>query len=532
MRIIKIFIFNMAFVFSVCNANSSHSKLEKIEEQMRNFDLYAWPSTRPEKCSISSVAFSDIAAQVSSIAASMAHGKCYEKHSKLIGELSQMSRFLPSEEVDNLPKIENGALIDRNEHMTINISNTQIQSVQTNNSLVSGLLTLSKDKDCLEELRTSNKLSSVGSTIVKIGAVGMLIPSPIGLAGSAGLMTMGGAMKVLNQVLTPKYDWSKPEQRKEFMALTCAFYNLRSQLIALDFFRRPQESDEQRILLAEKLLRELAILEEESKNKYKDWKTDWNKLVILSLSEVLDNDNSQLYQEISNLLFVLRGRHARGLSVEDRLSIDTYIRTHQQTIIDLFNKLKFESPVVKSIVKNIKLWKNKSALDILALSEKTWQLGYIETLDFYFQKFINESYPKISQQLETFHNSFDYSKEMTNIEFYKKSLGDFQLLNHKLMTLRHDLKLKLKNLERIRTMKSLDKHSDGAQNWYEIMKDYQMIRQVMLGKKGWSFVKYLAKDAQKSARLFDRNYHKWIRKSKKKKIKIKTGKYRTQRTYQ
>ena len=98
-----------------CVANSLHSskeKLKKVHDTMSRYELFAWPKNRPEKCSINSVAFSDIASQVSSIASSMAHGKCYEKHSKLIGDLSYLTRGLPQEKVKNVPEIENGALID------------------------------------------------------------------------------------------------------------------------------------------------------------------------------------------------------------------------------------------------------------------------------------------------------------------------------------------------------------------------------------------------------------------------------------
>ena len=58
-------------------------------------------------------------------------------------------------------------------------------------------------------------------------------------------------------------------------------------------------------------------------------------------------------------------------------------------------------------------------------------------------------------------------------------------------------------------MESLDPHHGGAQNLYEIMKDYQTIEKIMLGKKGWSFVSYLIKDASRSHDRFQKKYKRW-----------------------
>ena len=58
----------------------------------------------------------------------------------------------------------------------------------------------------------------------------MLIPSPLGLAGSGVFVLLGGSLKVLSHIVKPKFNWSLASDRKEFMELTCAFYNLRSQL--------------------------------------------------------------------------------------------------------------------------------------------------------------------------------------------------------------------------------------------------------------------------------------------------------------
>ena len=108
------------------------------------------------------------------------------KHSKLIGELSQISQGLPREVVDHIPRIKNGALIELEKPMSITIANTQIQSMQNQNSLISGLGVLSKDKDCLELLKGNDQLSTVGKTLSTVGAISDVYSFSARLSGKCG----------------------------------------------------------------------------------------------------------------------------------------------------------------------------------------------------------------------------------------------------------------------------------------------------------------------------------------------------------
>ena len=298
-------------IFYLTNHNLSLSPNE-IEKEMVEASLFAWPRERPERCAMASVAFSEVADQVAAIAAAMAHGKCYEKHSKLIGELSQISQGLPREVVDHIPRIKNGALIELEKPMSITIANTQIQSMQNQNSLISGLGVLSKDKDCLELLKGNDQLSTVGKTLSTVGAISMLIPSPLGLAGSAALITSGGAMNVLHRMLTPAFNWNRANERREFMSLTCAFYNLRSQLIAADFFTRPSPTDAPRIEKARNLLIRLDRVRSETEQGFRKTKAKWNQAQADYLKPHLKSSQTKLFQSAVILLHILESPDAEG----------------------------------------------------------------------------------------------------------------------------------------------------------------------------------------------------------------------------
>lgn len=476
---------------------------------MEDNHLFAWPKDRPEKCAIASVAFSGIADQVAAIASSMAYGKCYDKHSKLIGELSQISQGLPKEETENLLDIKNGALIQLDKPMTITISNTQIQSVQNHNALVSGLNILSKDKDCLQLLKGKDQLSAVGKTLSTVGAISMLIPSPLGLAGSITLVTAGGAMSVLDRILTPKFDWSRASERREFMSLTCAFYNLRSQLIAADFFSLPSPEDKARIELARKLLRKIELAKKSSEQSFQQAQTQWQDALVKHLTFELQPAQAKLYQSTKQILHVLESAEAAGKTVEERLTVDNAIRSQGFKLLKYFSSVSIPKLLCKRLRSILEMWQEKSSLEILALSQKTWDFGYIRSLKFYLQLVIQEALPMVDSLLESFYERHDFNKEKTNDKYFYELVQKQQNFRREAMRLKRELQLKIQNLQRLQKEQSLSDFDDGHQSRYEIMRGYEDVKLAMLGHKGLSFVKFLSRGAKKKVKAFNYNYARW-----------------------
>ena len=88
-------------------------------------------------------------------------------------------------------------------------------------------------------------------------------------------------------------------------------------------------------------------------------------------------------------------------------------------------------------------------------------------------------------------------------------LQDWQAFRKRAMRLQHELTIKMANLERLRQEQPLSDSSDGHQSRYEVLRGYEDIKSTMLGRKGWSFVKFLIRDAKGQMRQFNRAYGKW-----------------------
>ena len=143
------------------------------------------------------------------------------------------------------------------------------------------------------------------------------------------------------------------------------------------------------------------------------------------------------------------------------------------------------------------------------MSQQTWDIAYVRTLQFYLNRVLNEGLPIVADHIENFLLRNDFDSSFNNDQYLRKMLQDWQAFRKRAMRLQHELTIKMANLERLRQEQPLSDSSDGHQSRYEVLRGYEDIKSTMLGRKGWSFVKFLIRDAKGQMRQFNRAYGKW-----------------------
>lgn len=469
------------------------STIDELEEEILTTIKFPWSNTRPDRCAVQSEYFGDIAQNMATLALSLTDGKCFEKYSEIISELAQRGNKDQAEGFKQYDVVENGALIDTQANMVINISNTQVQNVQNQNSLVSGLFTVANDEDCLETLRKKGKLASLGTTISRIGAFGFLIPSTAGLIGSSAAVVLGTSLYALDKILRPKFGWQYQKERREFITLTCAFYNLRTELIRAGFFEVKTGDNKTRLKQTHAIAKKTAAIISELEEFHEEFRTEKIKKRNGKITTKTDKNHAILYDMIEDFQLLLNSSMAAGSSVDDRLATIEYFNQRREEFLSVLKRIDPRLPLNTKIKKLMTSFSELSTMQALALSARAWQLGFIQSLNFY---------------MESLRSHYFKAVDIKNKKFAKVE-KKYAELYHRLLRIKRDLKTHETNLTRKEKESSFDEFSDGNQNRFDILKEYQKVSNVLFGEKGWKFLAFLMKEAKHNHKLFKKQYENW-----------------------
>lgn len=509
------------FAFSAANASplgtyqDFREVVRKLQANIQEENLTLATLTRPENCPIAGPTFREIADKMIAVSSSLSDSKCYEKHSKVIHEISQASKVQAEAEFDFSPG-ENGAFVESDSKTKITITNNQYQSqsIQNSNTLISGLLEVSKDKECVDSLRKSGHLTTIAQTLSRFGTMGLVLPSSIGMMGSAVILATAGSLYVLDKIIQPKFSWKFAKDRNDFMALTCAFYNLRTQLHEADFFEVTPKNVDVMLARAEKYLAEVSKYQSQNEKIYEEWTREKNSTLEKFLEKKLqfrgeeEEKRIALYLGLEESIALLKSKTALGRNPEDRYTIRNFFLNHLSKYEGLLSTahctLEFGNKIKEDLGNFISLSETK----LLELTARQW-MGRMTSYENLFRDLIRTNLPEIVQAVEEFKLQTHFEEKSSNGGVDLKMAQNYSEMKSLIAKLQRDLTIKFSNLKRMQSEKSLSSFDEGAQSEFDIRTEYSNIRNLILGKKGWKFVRYLIEDAGKSIEKYKSDYKKW-----------------------
>ena len=512
----------MAHLVSVQSwAESNHiSSIMQIKKQVEQIQVAATnqhllPSSigRAPHCPIEGQSFRAIADQMALISSSLVDGKCYEKHSKEIGEINRLSRKLAEEALDISPS-ENGSFVDSEKGIQIQITNQQTQSVQNTNSILGGLFEISKDKDCIESMKKSGKLASIAEVLTRFGTLGMFYPSTLGTLGGAMLIGTGASLLILDNLITPEFRWNYQQDRKDFLALTCAFYNLRTELHQFDFFDSSVSDIEKKIGKIDGLLSELQDQKKNVARKYSEWKSYYqsqlNEFCESRSSRVGGEDNHlALYFLVREGLDKLRSYGAQGRSVSDRFELRNYFLNRKEKLFMAMKLIDLIPVHSDRVIQEVSGLIDLSTDEVLMMSHAKWvgrMLGIRDSLE----QLSQYNFTDTASALDEFEKT-KYEMTVSFHEADQQANHIYTLTQNQIQDLIVLLEQKQKNLVRKkRQSESLAGWVDGSQSEYDIYRELGVIKQTVLGKKGWSLIDFLLRDSRKKLSQFSGQIPHWI----------------------
>ncbi|NBU20391.1 hypothetical protein EBS43_03090, partial [bacterium] len=462
-------------------------QVEQIQVAATNQHLLPSSVGRAPHCPIEGQSFRGIADQMALISSSLVDGKCYEKHSKEIGEINRLSRKLAEEALDISPS-ENGSFVDSEKGIQIQITNQQTQSVQNTNSILGGLFEISKDKDCIESMKKSGKLASIAEVLTRFGTLGMFYPSTLGTLGGAMLIGTGASLLILDNLITPEFRWNYQQDRKDFLALTCAFYNLRTELHQFDFFDSSVSDIERKMGKIDGLLSELQDQKKNVARKYSDWKSYYH----FQLNEFCESKSSRgggekshlaLYFLVREGLDKLRSYGAQGRSVSDRFELRNYFLNRKEKLFLAMKQLDLIPVHSDRVIQEVNGLIDLSTDEVLMMSHAKWvgrMLGIRDSLE----QLSQYNFIDTASTLDEFEKT-KYEMAVSFHEADQQANEIYTLTQDQIQDLIVLLEQKQKNLVRKRRQsESLAGWVDGSQSEYDIYRELGVIKQTVLGKKG------------------------------------------------
>jgi hypothetical protein len=465
--------------------------------------------THPRRCPIASARLRDIAEEMAAISESLADSKCYVKHADVISRINRLALGIKPTNANDLEPEEDGALVGSNPGVVVNVT----QTVQNNQALIGGLANLAKDPDCLNAMQKKGHLRSIAETLSKFALISLIVPNPVGLGVSLALGATGGSLFILDRILELPHHWHDQKGRGEFLAMTCAFYALRTRLYDVDFFDYAPDNPTAKLTTAARLF-DTAQLELQKLDQLAlTWKQQRQQNMQKQLQNSVGVQEGELFFLIQDALALLRSDVAAGEKARDRLSILTFFIKNADAFSRLLQGSSIAPELGQRTMTLIREFMAQAPLQLMSLNRKAWQLASVMSLIHFLEEVLNASYPNLVKAVAGYHTMHEFSSVMDNQTFIMQTTAEIEQLHDRLQGLVTNLGKKIANLQRFSHQNTAQiGRDDGMENEFAIRQEYEKIAKKLTGKTGWSFVSYLYKTASNEFATYMRNISLWRRK--------------------
>lgn len=472
------------------------------------------------ECPLKSSRFQDLVEALKLVSKGLKNGLCKNNHQELIDSLggffeniNMTYRLRARYDHQNLysnndNKLNNKIKEDRlfaTEHHDIN---KESKALYTKTHNILGQLTkAANDPECSDDLRKRGILSALANVSSGIGQMALLVPSPSGLTVGAGGVATGSILQVISALFHSTFEWDKESDRKQFQELNCSFFDIRNDLESLNFFSISDEDLFERLEKAQVFLnlvkskksslnayinkaeKEMTKIEKNYlETKKKDtWINLWTatqkvdlslrllkdkkdrETFTLELIKLIDDFSSHLkdycqdYQDYSFCEYLgnlIDSFKAKDPAVFFDLSDDDFFREIQRPILLQIKELnKLFQPQIKLIKKD---FLNKKGLK-----------------DIVHSKTINNFNNDTESIIKEYDILLDLLSKQVNILSIKKEQLGFGVDN----SMSHTI--------------------------FDVIKEYQKISEMIFGKTGWNFIKYLRDESKEQLKIFVKNLAKF-----------------------
>ena len=458
------------------------------------------PYNRPANCPLKPVNFKELLAKIVTVKNSF-QAECKSKNQAVIDQVNVSTDKL------------NGLL------STVNQDGANESALYNNQNLsaaLSGISSLASKEECFYNIKENGVLLTLSDVILSVSQLGLIVPSANGLVLAAGGSLFSSVLTVIDQVLKNKLDWDNEEERNAFTTFNCSFYEIREDLSNSGLLSIPTQKLKERLEKYNKqnetVAHQIDLLNSE--------REDLESILATSLKEALELNYGNSNQSVLDIAVKwndLLNKEDGATELSKRRVLGDMVLTSKDFIAELtLANLSDQNNIFKADMLSLfeVLVRDQSNIgELMAIN-----IGEFQTLKQEFQYYIERLIIDLTTQKETVIKN--WSAEASSFDGFTNGEAQAQIDEKysELLADAENLKNYYSNLVKVSKnllgVKDFSDQDEGSSVKLDILLNYQDIKDLIYGKVGWSYMKYLLSEGTISRRYFNKSSRQFDVKSK------------------
>jgi hypothetical protein len=394
------------------------------------------------------------------------------------------------------------------------VNGQAISSVVNN---INGILTTGQCK-----FKDGSFLENTADVITSFSQMGLLVPNSNGLVISAGGLALSSILRIMHNLFTPLFDFTKTSERQTFIKLNCSFYDIRRDIEASGFM---DVSSDYHSKDFEEVISLTKGLEEKLKSI--------SKSKVSILTKIQKDEAAFIKLNLGNLAslskLIAKAKLIVAAKVEDNVGVPANTKKLQviQELTLIKNDLSkllsayTESGMSKIPPMDMMLKEELKKLDFTGVNlegymalvkedVQTFNQGFRANLLFHFNRIavdINSSGSLLKDKFnnETLIDGLKVAAYIKALELKVSTLTNSIGGTHK------KLKVIELRLGRITKDNSYTSSDDGEDNIVSILSSYNEITEQVYGEWGEKFLRYTTESSYQKNKLFEEKFASFAR---------------------
>lgn len=184
---------------------------------------------RPLSCPLRFSSLSNFRDQVQSLVASLGKG-CTQAGQAALSQINS-----------NVTNLE-GVATSFSTYSDSTDVTSSAQYAKNVSQILNNINTITANNSCFYDIKSRGTLPVLADVILSASQFGLLVPSVTGAVVATGGIIAGSAIKIIHELVKKKFNFNKPEERRAFLQLNCAFFENRRVMEESGIFNPETES--------------------------------------------------------------------------------------------------------------------------------------------------------------------------------------------------------------------------------------------------------------------------------------------------
>ena len=522
-------------------SNQKLSELKKKVGETKKFlnDMeakfeYRKKALRPKSCPLESKGNENIAKALTNLKSAL-DKECSSKNQAMISSLNDSITGLNT---TYKTEMESGKRFEG-----VTKEDSMFQAQQQKMEMVSKSLNtfsnLAEKAECKYSLRDQGALSIMSDVIQSVSGLGLLVPNEYGFVAAAGGQAVGSILKIVDIMLTSKYDWKKEEDRNTFIKYNCSFFDIKDQMDDAGIVSVRTNLHKQEIFKKTKELPKIRKLQKELRLLVYDYEYKFRRLVTRPLKlKNMGKVQFQLVEDLDKAKYILEAKasdpagwsknmtvqEVKAEVIQELLSLQKQILTNLKLINpEVLGKLATKYELPKSIEKFGKVFNGESKEEIvipmflsdikskvikvphgtLGYIDQTKKTPWFDVLKSSYFKNIDWIYSAIKRyEFKKLHKKQSIASLMKNPKLQAEKWA------RRLERVENQFEGRIRFLKNVTTGAVFKNNDDGTRLKNNILTSFKNIEKSIYGSTGESFLEYVNKYGRRDILEFESRYKK------------------------